>query len=174
MNTSINDLDSVIQKLEANYNECKISESEGILNINLPIGKIQVKQNRIFFFALNQPFGELEFENSEELYQEIEAFILTLQNEEDKCNPTFNKAEENAQKRCKHATLISGAIFPIAFVAYYLFDLSWIFLTAAMLIPAADLIYLRFIRLYSFRKDWICPYCNAKLPIKNPKNGFPL
>ena len=51
MNTSINDLDSVIQKLEANYNECKISESEGILNINLPIGKIQVKQNRIFFFC---------------------------------------------------------------------------------------------------------------------------
>lgn len=165
----VKDFESVIKRLESNYKDCEISQTDSVLNIKLPLGEIKVKNNKIYFYVLNESLGKLDFESNDELYEEIEAFIVTLQEEGNKCNPTYVKAQKNLEKRRGRAEFAFSTIFFVIFVLYTLFDLHWIFLLMVVLSPLASTVTSRFLSLYSLSKDWLCPHCGAKLPIERKR-----
>lgn len=166
MNISSEHLNEIAERLRTNYPECEITQSENTMVIRLPMGSVQISGNQISFFIVDALLDEIEPDNMEDLYAEVESFILLLRDEEQKCTPTFATANTNAAKRCQRGLYVASALEMLMLFAYLLFDLSWIFLGAALLLPLAAVIPIRFIRLYSFHRDWICPHCGATLPLK--------
>ena len=140
MSISAEHLHSLAKRLKANYEECETAWTGNVLKIQLPMGEVQVSGNCVSFFAAGAPFDQLNCENIDELYEEIEFFIFTLREEEKKCNPTFNAASENAGKRSCWVLYASVALVPVLLLGYYLLDLSWIVLVLVLLLPAAIII----------------------------------
>lgn len=166
MDTAVNCCEELEKKISTYYPECKAVQSGEELLIELPIGKIKVRGCHGSFFAFGEPFGELDFKDENELYQGIETYILAMQNEEKKCNPTFITACKNAEKYSRMTLYLGVAAFVLSILSYYLFELPGIFLLVSLLMPIVSVVALRFVRLYCLSRDWVCPCCGAKLPLE--------
>lgn len=166
MDTSINSYEEIAKRITVYYPECEISQPGEVLVIELPMGELEVRGLHLSAFAFGEHFDELDFQNEDELYGAIESYILAMKNEEKKCNPTFITAQKNAEKCCRWVLYAGGAAFLLLVLGYYLFDLSKLVLIIALLMPFASVFSMRFVRLKSFQRDWICPHCEAKLPLE--------
>lgn len=166
MDTETSNYSNIAERIKAYYPECEITQQKDVLVIQLPLGWLEIKGLHAKFFIFGEPFDELDCENEDELYERIESFLLALREEEKKCNPIFKRAIQNAEKRCRWVLKAGGAAFLVCALTYYLFDLSNGILLIGILMPIAAVLLMRFVRLCSFRRDWVCPYCGAKLPLE--------
>ncbi len=165
MDASIKHYEEIEKRIKTYYPECSITQLGDKMIVEMPMGKLEVRGYRVSFTAFGEPFGELDFENENELYEGIESYIVAMGNEVEKCNLTFITALKNAEKRCRITLRAGMAAFLLLLLGYYLFDLSMIVLLIGLLMPIAATVSLRFVRLHSFRRDWVCPHCGAKLPL---------
>ncbi len=166
MNTANSHYSELIKRIQFYYPQCQITQPKGHPVIALPLGKLQVKGYHVSFYISEKRIAESDFENPDELYEGIEAYILTLLDEEKRCNPTFLTALKNSEKRCRRTLHASAAGFLLLGLGCHLLDLSIAALWIALLLPIAALPFLRFVRLLSFRRDWVCPHCGAPLPVE--------
>lgn len=165
MDASIKHYEEIEKRIKTYYPECSITQLGDKMIVEMPMGKLEVRGYRVSFTAFGEPFGELDFENENELYEGIESYIVAMGNEVEKCNLAFITALKNAEKRCRITLRAGMAAFLLLLLGYYLFDLSMIVLLIGLLMPIAATVSLRFVRLHSFRRDWVCPHCGAKLPL---------
>lgn len=164
MSTSIQQLE---QRLKNNYQNCTISYSNDTMEVKMPLGEVHIKGRSISFFIANKLLEKVEVNNDDEVYEEIESFIIFLQGAEEECNLIFNTANKNAQKRSRPIFYTAAVLITLAILGNYLFDLSYLLLIVIPLITAAMFVSLRFVRLHSFHQDWVCPHCGKKLPINS-------
>lgn len=158
------------ERLKAHYSDCEITQSETTLFIRLPLGEARVTDHHASFFVAGKPFNELDAEG-DELYEAVESFIFALRQDEEKCSPTLLSAYEHAQKQSSRLIKVMGVVFLLTQLAAIRFTQP-IFFAAVFLIPALLFVFLRLLRLHVFRKDWVCPHCGARLPLK-PKKFLP-
>ena len=74
-------MDNLHERLKLNYSDCDITQSDDVLIVKLPLGEARVNGNHVSLFIQGELCDELELEN-EEIYEEIELFILLLKEEE--------------------------------------------------------------------------------------------
>lgn len=166
MSTKTKILKETAQRLKANYPQYEIVQTVDSLVVNLPLGKIEVTGSHLTVYLLGEMFDEMDFKNSDELYEGIEQFILMLQEEEKDCNPTFTGAIKNAQKRFRRGLYIAAAVVALMMVLSGVFEMPGLFVLTVVLVPLLALIPMRIACKNSFKRDWVCPHCGAKLPMK--------
>ncbi len=164
MNASAISHQEIIQRLKTYYPECELTQLPNELVIRHPMGHIQVRGSHVSFFALGESLGDLDFETEDEQYKGIESFLLTLNHEQEKCNPTFIKSLKNAEKRSRRALIAGCGIMMLSIFGYYLCELPALLLIA-IVFPILSTASLRFVRKHSFRQDWVCPHCGTPLPL---------
>ncbi len=169
MSSKTIDLDKIAKRLNENYPQCRITETDGRLVIELPISKIEVNGFHVAVSVLDEAFDEVDCENTDELYEVIEKFILVLREDEKYCNPTFARANKNAAKYFRMLLYAAAALLAVMIIVCSVFDLSMVYLLIGVIVPWLAVIPMRFICGNSFKRDWVCPHCGASLPMEEKK-----
>lgn len=169
MSSKTIDLDKIAKRLNENYPQCRITETDGRLVIELPISKIEVNGFHVAVSVLDEAFDEVDCENTDELYEVIEEFILVLREDEKYCNPTFARANKNAAKYFRMLLYAAAALLTVMIIVCSVFDLSLVYLLIGVIVPWFAVIPMRFICGNSFKRDWVCPHCGASLPMEEKK-----
>ena len=107
----MNNLKQLRDRLQTNYGDCHISYVPGQLTVKFGKGTILADGIRTEFQEDGQPIQEVTIANDDDLYEQMEAFLLYLkeggaaaaQPESDKLrrNPTYRSASEALQKNGK-------------------------------------------------------------------------
>ena len=111
----MNNLKQLRDRLQTNYGDCHISYVPGQLTVKFGKGTILADGIRTQFQEDGQPVQEVTIANDDDLYEQMEAFLLYLkeggaaaaQPESDKLrrNPTYRSASEALQKNGKRLLL---------------------------------------------------------------------
>ena len=155
----------LISRLKKNYPDCEISQTGDILTVRMPLGEVQIKGARLTFYVAGERMDEVEVP-VDSLYEEIETFLLMLRDDEKQCCKVFRTADEKARKRSSRAIYAVGGLALLATLGYLLLRNAWLLLAAMFLLPLVLFPVLRYIRLWSFRQDWVCPHCGEPLPLE--------
>ena len=155
----------LISRLKKNYPDCEISQTGDILTVRMPLGEVQIKGDRLTFYVAGERMDEVEVP-VDSLYEEIETFLLMLRDDEKQCCKVFRTADEKARKRSSRAIYAVGGLVLLATLGYLLLRNAWLLLAAMFLLPLVLFPVLRYIRLWSFRQDWVCPHCGEPLPLE--------
>ena len=95
----MNHLNSICQRLQSNYSDCDITYAPGLLTVTCKNGEIRADGFRTCFLEDGKTVQELLEKNDDDLYEEMERFILYLQeggaNLETESLPT--ESEESAE-----------------------------------------------------------------------------
>ncbi|MDB8711822.1 hypothetical protein [Mediterraneibacter gnavus] len=95
----MNHLNSIYQRLQSNYSDCDITYAPGLLTVTCKNGEIRADGFRTCFLEDGKTVQELLEKNDDDLYEEMERFILYLQeggaNLETESLPT--ESEESAE-----------------------------------------------------------------------------
>lgn len=95
----MNHLNSIYQRLHSNYSDCDITYAPGLLTVTCKNGEIRADGFRTCFLEDGKTVQELLEKNDDDLYEEMERFILYLQeggaNLETESLPT--ESEESAE-----------------------------------------------------------------------------
>lgn len=95
----MNHLNSIYQRLQSNYSDCDITYAPGLLTVTCKNGEIRADGFRTCFLEDGKTVQELLKKNDADLYEEMERFILYLQeggaNLETESLPT--ESEESAE-----------------------------------------------------------------------------
>lgn len=173
MNLSGQQYKRLEERLKTYYPECRIVLQGEKMQAELPLGRFEIIGCHVAFFALGEPFGELDFKDDAELYEGLEAYILVLKEEEKRCNPTLISTLKKADKRCRMTLYAIVPMMLLAAAAYSLLDLPKLLLIIALLLTLCAPAAARLVRQYSLHKDWVCPNCGAGLPMET-KQWFAL
>lgn len=95
----MNHLNSIYQRLQSNYSDCDITYAPGLLTVTCKNGEIRADGFRTCFLEDGKTVQELLEKNDDDVYEEMERFILYLQeggaNLETESLPT--ESEESAE-----------------------------------------------------------------------------
>lgn len=155
----------LISRLKKNYPDCEISQTGDILTVRMPLGEVQIQGDRLTFYVAGERMDEVEVP-VDSLYEKIETFLLMLRNDEKQCCKVFRTADEKARKRSSRAIYAVGGLVLLATLGYLLLRNAWLLLAAMFLLPLVLFPVLRYIRLWSFRQDWVCPHCGEPLSLE--------
>ena len=75
----MNHLNSIYQRLQSNYSDCDITYAPGLLTVKCKNGEIRADGFRTCFLEDGKTVQELLEKNDDDLYEEMERFILYLQ-----------------------------------------------------------------------------------------------
>lgn len=75
----MNHLNSIYQRLQSNYSDCDITYAPGLLTVKCKNGEIRADGFRTCFLEDGKTVQELLEKNDDNLYEEMERFILYLQ-----------------------------------------------------------------------------------------------
>ena len=113
----MNHLNSIYQRLQSNYSDCDITYAPGLLTVKCKNGEIRADGFRTCFLEDGKTVQELLEKNDDNLYEEMERFILYLQEggadaaQSDELKMLKNPAYHNAFTR---SGKIAGRILLIA------------------------------------------------------------
>lgn len=155
----------LISRLKKNYPDCEITQTVDTLIARMPLGEVQCKGNRLTFYVAGERMDEVEVPE-DSLYEEIETFLLMLRGDEKQCCKVFRTADEKARKWSSRAIYAMGGLGLLAMLGYLLLRNAWLFLAAILLMPLVLFPVLRYVRLWSFRQEWVCPHCGEPLPLE--------
>ncbi len=100
----MNHLNSIYQRLQSNYSDCDITYAPGLLTVKCKNGEIRADGFRTCFLEDGKTVQEFLKKNDDDLYEEMERFILYLQeggaNLETESLPT--ESEESAEDAEKY------------------------------------------------------------------------
>ena len=125
----MNHLNSIYQRLQSNYSDCDITYAPGLLTVKCKNGEIRADGFRTCFLEDGKTVQELLEKNDDNLYEEMERFILYLQeggadaaqSDELKMlkNPAYHNAFTRSGKIAGRILLIAGGVlFPSGSTAF--------------------------------------------------------
>ena len=118
----MNHLNSIYQRLQSNYSDCDITYAPGLLTVKCKNGEIRADGFRTCFLEDGKTVQELLEKNDDNLYEEMERFILYLQEggadaaQSDELKMLKNPAYHNDRRRCR--TSAFGVLFPSGSTAF--------------------------------------------------------
>ena len=104
----MNHLNSIYQRLQSNYSDCDITYAPGLLTVKCKNGEIRADGFRTCFLEDGKTVQELLEKNDDNLYEEMERFILYLRQN---CRSYFID-----RRRCR--TSAFGVLFPSGSTAF--------------------------------------------------------
>lgn len=169
MSTKIRNLKETAQRLKTNYPQYESVQNGDSLEVNLPLGRIEVNGFHVTTFILGEMIDEADIKNSDELYGAIEEFIIFMQEDEENCNSVYLKANKTATKKMRLILCIAAAVLPLSLLLYSLLELPDPFILVLWVLPLLTLIPMRIVCGNVFKRDWVCPHCGARLPMNSKK-----
>ena len=141
----MNNLKQLRDRLQTNYGDCHISYVPGQLTVKFGKGTILADGIRTQFQEDGQPVQEVTIANDDDLYEQMEAFLLYLkeggaaaaQPESDKLrrNPTYRSASEALQKNGKRLLFALGTLEVLIFLSALFFGGSPLHYILFLLVP---------------------------------------
>lgn len=171
MSDMVKQIEEIAQRLKANYPECEITQSNGTMVVETALGKIEVTGLHVSTFAIGNPFGELDFDDADQLYEGIETYLTVLQEEEMRCNPTYTAAMKQAGTTCRWLLYAAAIGTALLLLGYLCFDSSKILLLLGLLLPLVSPLLFPLLQRKAFQKRWVCPHCGAALPLQKERKS---
>lgn len=162
-----NELKKLYERLKAQYPQYQLELSGGRLTLNRLYCKVEVNRSGVKLYVngnLYDQFTSEDVDNSDDLYELIEAFLLDLQHAGMKQgNETYIAATKQAAKMGSHFLIGTALCLTILMIGLITANSPWLFLLI-FLLPAASLVVLKLIHKRIFQRYWICPACGQPLP----------
>lgn len=163
-----NELKKLYERLKAQYPQYQLELSGGRLTLNRLYCKVEVNRSGVKLYVngnLYDQFTSEDVDNSDDLYELIEAFLLDLQHAGMKQgNETYIAATKQAAKMGSHFLIGTALCLTILMIGLITANSPWLFLLI-FLLPAASLVVLKLIHKRIFQRYWICPVCGQPLPM---------
>lgn len=163
-----NELKKLYERLKAQYPQYQLELSGGRLTLNRLYCKVEVNRSGVKLYVngnLYDQFTSEDVDNSDDLYELIEAFLLDLQHAGMKQgNETYIAATKQAAKMGSHFLIGTALCLTILMIGLITANSPWLFLLI-FLFPAASLVVLKLIHKRIFQRYWICPACGQPLPM---------
>ena len=148
----VKQMEEIAQRLKSNYPECEITQSNGTMVVQMALGRMEVTGLHVSTFSLGDSFGELDFDDADQLYEGIEAYLLVLRDEEMRCNPSYTTAMKQAGRNCRWLLYAFAIGTALLLLGYLCFDLPEILLLIALLLPAVAPLLFPLVQRNAFRK----------------------
>ena len=169
-----NELKKLYERLKAQYPQYQLELSGGRLTLNRLYCKVEVNRSGVKLYVngnLYDQFTSEDVDNSDDLYELIEAFLLDLQHAGMKQgNETYIAATKQAAKMGSHFLIGTALCLTILMIGLITANSPWLFLLI-FLLPAASLVVLKLIRKNIFQRYWICPACGQPLPMGGKRHA---
>ena len=169
-----NELKKLYERLKAQYPQYQFELSGGRLTLNRLYCKVEVNRSDVKLYVngnLYDQFTSEDVDNSDDLYELIEAFLLDLQHAGMKQgNETYIAATKQAAKMGSHFLIGTALCLTILMIGLITANSPWLFLLI-FLLPAASLVVLKLIRKNIFQRYWICPACGQPLPMGGKRHA---
>lgn len=163
-----NELKKLYERLKAQYPQYQLELSGGRLTLNRLYCKVEINRSGVKLYVngnLYDQFTSEDVDNSDDLYELIEAFLLDLQHAGMKQgNETYIAATKQAAKMGSHFLIGTALCLTILMIGLITANSPWLFLLI-FLLPAASLVVLKLIHKRIFQRYWICPACGQPLPM---------
>ena len=150
----MNHLNSIYQRLQSNYSDCDITYAPGLLTVKCKNGEIRADGFRTCFLEDGKTVQELLEKNDDNLYEEMERFILYLQeggadaaqSDELKMlkNPAYHNAFTRSGKIAGRILLIAGGAELLLLAFCFRQDQLLFFLLPLLILPIFSLALIAF------------------------------
>ena len=169
-----NQLKKLYERLKAQYPRYPLEFSGDSLTLNRLYCTIEVNRSGTKLYVngkLYDQFTSEDVDDTDDLYELIEAFLLDLQHAGmEQGNDTYISASQQAG-RISRQFLVSMAICSaILMIGLITANIPWLFLLIVLL-PALSLLLLKQMRKKIFHRCWICPACGESLPMNRNGHG---
>ncbi|MBS7224912.1 MAG: hypothetical protein KH050_06160 [Clostridiaceae bacterium] len=156
------------ERLKAQYPQYQLECSGDSLTLKRLYCKIEVNQSGAKLYVnekLYDQFTSEDVNDTDDLYELIEAFLLDLQHAGMKQgNQTYIFAAKQAAKMGSRFLIGIAMCFTILMIGLITANSPWL-LFLIFFIPAASLLILKQMQKKIFQRCWICPACGQPLPM---------
>lgn len=168
-----NELKKLYERLKAQYPQYQLEFSGDSLTLNRLYCKIEVNCSGAKLYVngnLYDQFTSEDVDDSDDLYELIEAFLLDLQHAGVKQgNETYITATKQAAKMGSRFLIGTAMCFTILMIGLITANSPWLLLPVFFL-PMLSLFILKQMRKKIFKRCWICPVCGQPLPMGGKGN----
>lgn len=168
-----NELKKLYERLKAQYPQYQLEFSGDSLTLNRLYCKIEVNCSGAKLYVNGNLYDQFTIEDvddSDDLYELIEAFLLDLQHAGMKQgNETYITATKQAAKMGSRFLIGTAMCFTILMIGLITANSPWLLLPVFFL-PMLSLFILKQMRKKIFKRCWICPVCGQPLPMGGKGN----
>lgn len=168
-----NELKKLYERLKAQYPQYQLEFYGDSLTLNRIYCKIEVNCFGAKLYVngnLYDQFTSEDVDDSDDLYELIEAFLLDLQHAGMKQgNETYITATKQTAKMGSRFLIGTAMCFTILMIGLITANSPWLFLLVFFL-PMLSLFILKQMRKKIFQRCWICPVCGQPLPMGGKGN----
>ena len=163
-----NELKKLYERLKAQYPQYQLEFSGDGLILKRLYCKVEVNRFGAKLYVngnLYDQFTSEDVDDSDDLYELIEAFLLDIQHAGmEQGNETYITSTKQAAKIGSHFLVGTALCLTILMIGLITANSPWLFLLI-FLLPASSLVVLKLIRKRIFQRYWICPACAQPLPM---------
>ena len=163
-----NELTKLYERLKAQYSQHQLEFSGNILTLNRLYGRVEITRSDVKLYvngSLYHQFTSEDVNNTNDLYELIEAFLLDLQHSGMRQgNETYVIATKQAAKMGNRFLIGTAMCFTLLMIGLIAANIPWLFLLI-FLLPALSLFVLKQMRKKMFQRCWVCPSCGQPLPM---------
>ena len=163
-----NALKKLYERLKAQYPQYQLEFSGDGLILKRLYCKVEVNRFGAKLYVngnLYDQFTSEDVDDSDDLYELIEAFLLDIQHAGmEQGNETYITSTKQAAKIGSHFLVGTALCLTILMIGLITANSPWLFLLI-FLLPASSLVVLKLIRKRIFQRYWICPACAQPLPM---------
>ena len=168
-----NELKKLYERLKAQYPQYQLEFSGDSLTLNRLYCKIEVNCSGAKLYVngnLYDQFTSEDVDDSDDLYELIEAFLWDLQQAGMKRgNEPYITATKQAAKMGSRFLIGTAMCFTILMIGLITANSPWLLLPVFFL-PMLSLFILKQMRKKIFKRCWICPVCGQPLPMGGKGN----
>ena len=163
-----NELKKLYERLKTQYPQYQLELSGDSLILKRLYCKVEVNRSGVKLYVngnLYDQFTSEDVDDSDDLYELIEAFLLDIQHAGmEQGNETYITSTKQAAKIGSHFLVGTALCLTILMIGLITANSPWLFLLI-FLLPASSLVVLKLIRKRIFQRYWICPACAQPLPM---------
>ncbi len=163
-----NELKKLYERLKAQYPQYHLEFLGDSLILKQLHSKVEVNRDGAKLYVngnLYDQFSSEDVDDSDDLYELIEAFLLDIQQAGMKQgNETYIAATKQAAKMGSRFLIGTAMCFTIVMIGLITANSPWLLLLV-FLFPVLSLFILKQMRKKIFQRCWICPACGQPLPM---------
>ena len=162
------ELKQLYERLNAQYPQYEPVLSGNCLTLTRLHSKIEITWESVKLSVngkLYDQFTSEEVDDTDDLYELMEAFLLDLRHAGmQQGNETYIAAAKQAARTGSRFLILSAVCLTAVMIGQIATHNPWLF-PLLLLIPAVSLVILKQIRKRIFQRSWVCPSCGPPLPM---------
>lgn len=162
------ELKQLYERLKGQYPQYNPVFSGDCLTLTRLHSKIEIARAGVKLYVNGELYDQFTSEyvdDTDDLYELIEAFLLDLQHAGmEQGNQTYIAAVKQAARVGSGFLVLSAVCLTAVMIGLIATNNPWLF-PLLLLIPAGSLVILKQIRKQVFQKSWVCPSCGQPLPM---------